>query len=124
MHSLTLRPGQRDVAFGAEHVAVEIGDPLPADLGLIEIADLGLDVRCDAVPIELRITIHDVGRRVVTELAVDADLLELVVERFALAQIVGTPKLSDEVGRTQDPGVLIISLTSASRKPRPPDRTG
>src|SRR3954467_762868 len=124
MHSLTLRPGQRDLAFGAEHVAVEIGDPLPADLGLVEIADLGLDVRCDAVPIELRIAIHDVGRRVVTELAVDADLLELIVERIGFAQIIGIAELSDEVGSAQYRGVLIILLTFASRKPRPLDRTG
>src|SRR6478735_11475197 len=63
---LSLRPGQRDLAFGAEYVAVEIGDPLPADLGLVEIADLGLDVRRDAVPVELRIAVHDVGGRVIT----------------------------------------------------------
>src|SRR3954466_12543321 len=69
--ALFLRPGQRDVTLGAEHVAVEVGDPLPPDLGLVEVADLGLDVRCDAVPIELRIAVHDVGWRIVAELAID-----------------------------------------------------
>src|ERR1700741_2640987 len=100
--ALFLRSGERYLALGAEDVAVEIGDPLPADLGLVEIADLGLDMRRDAVPIELRIAVHNVGRRVVAELSVDADLLEFVVERVGLAQIVGIAELPDEVGGAQD----------------------
>src|SRR5690242_10584797 len=73
-----LRTRQRDVALGAKDIGVEVGDPLPAGRGHVEIAYLGLDVRRDALPIELRIPVDDVGRRVVAELSVDADLLELI----------------------------------------------
>jgi len=52
---LVLRSGQADVALGAEDIAVEVGDPLPAARRDVEIADCGLDMRGHAVPVELRI---------------------------------------------------------------------
>ena len=59
---LLLRARQRDLALGAEDVAVEVGDPLPAARGDVEIADRGLHVGRDAVPVELRIEVDEIGR--------------------------------------------------------------
>jgi hypothetical protein len=58
---LSLRTGQRDLAFGAEHIAVEGADPLAAARRHVEVTDFGLDVRRDAIPIELRVAVDDVG---------------------------------------------------------------
>src|ERR1700761_9487303 len=57
-----LRSRQADVALGAKYVAVEVGDPLPPAGGDVEITDRGLHVRRDAVPVELRVEVHEVGR--------------------------------------------------------------
>src|SRR5260363_277582 len=97
-----LWPRQRDVALGAKHIGIEIGDPLPASGRHVEIADFGLDVRRDAVPIELRVAMDDVGRRIIAELAVDADLLELVVQRIGLADVVRIAELPDEICGADD----------------------
>src|ERR1700760_2618717 len=78
--NLLLWPRQRNLALGTEDVAVEIGDPLPAARGDVEIADRSLHVRRNAVPVELRIEVHDIGGRRIAELAVDPGLLELMVQ--------------------------------------------
>src|ERR1700692_4544257 len=92
-NALPLRPRQRNVAFGAEDVAVEVGDPLAAARGLVEIADFGLDMRRHAFPVELRVAIDDVGGRIIAELAVDADFFELVVEGVGFSEVVGISEL-------------------------------
>src|ERR1700742_787745 len=86
--ALALRARQPDSALGAEDVAVQVGDPLAPAGGHVQVAYLGLDMRGYAVPVELRIAIDDIGRGIVAQLTVDADLFELMVERVGLAQIV------------------------------------
>src|ERR1700728_4909411 len=96
--SSALRPAQAEVALGAEHVAVEVGDPLPSTRGNVEIADGGLDMRGHAVPVELRIEVGKIGGRGITELLVHADFLELVIQRIGFAQIMRIAELADEIG--------------------------
>jgi len=52
-HALALRSGQVHLALG-EDVAVQIGDPLPAAGGEVEIADREPDLRRDIGRVELR----------------------------------------------------------------------
>src|SRR6201996_3188648 len=108
-----LRSRQADIALGAEHVAVEIGDPLPPARGDVEIADRGLYVRRDAVPEELRIEIDEVGRRGIAELAVQAGFLEFVIQRIRLADVMGIAELADQVGGAQQGGFLVAFLVLA-----------
>ena len=57
---------------------------MPAVRRDVEIANGGLNVWRHAVPVELRIFVDDVGGAVVTELAVEPDFFELVIERVQL----------------------------------------
>src|ERR1700736_722008 len=93
--ALPLRPRQRDVAFGAEHVAIEIGDPLPSARRFVEVAYFSLDMRRHAVPVELRIAIDDVGGRIIAKLAIHADFLELMVERVGLPDVIMIADLAE-----------------------------
>ena len=59
--SLPLRPRKRDLAFGAEDIAVEARDPLASARGHVEIANFGLNMGRHAIEVELRVAIDDVG---------------------------------------------------------------
>src|ERR1700685_2273345 len=72
--SLPLRSRKRDVAFGAEDVAIKVRNPLASARGPVEITYFGLDMRRHAVPVELRVAVDDVGGRIIAKLAIDADL--------------------------------------------------
>ena len=111
--SLFLRAAQRDVALGAEHVGVEVGDPLPAVGSDVQIADRGLHVGSDAVPVELWVLVDEIGRRLVAELAVEAGLLEFVVERVGLADVVRIAELPDQIGGRIRPASSSMCSTSA-----------
>src|SRR6266508_2727974 len=120
-----VQPRQADVAFGPKHVAVEVRDPLPAARRHIEITDGGLDARRNAVPVELRIAVDEVRGRAVAELAVQAGLLELVVERVGLAQIVRVAELADEIGGAQQRALLcnlLVLRRNGNREARALDR--
>src|SRR5260370_4265703 len=104
--ALPLRPRQRDVAFGAENVAIQVRNPLASARRHVEVAYFGLDMRRHAVPVELRIAIDDVGGRIVSQLAIDANLFELVVEPVRLPDVFGITELPDEIRRTGDPGLF------------------
>ena len=65
--SLRLWPRKAHLTLGTKYVAVEACN-LTSARGHIEVADSGLDVRRDAVPIELRILIDQVSRRSIVEL--------------------------------------------------------
>src|SRR5262245_24071275 len=102
-----LRSPERDVAFGAKNIGVEIGNPLPAVRRDVEIANGGSNVWRHAVPVELRILVDEVGGVVVAELTVEARFLELVIERVGLAYIVRIVELPDQVGGPQQCGLLV-----------------
>src|SRR5262249_44140875 len=102
-----LRSPERNVAFGAKNIGVEIGNPLPAVRRDVEIAKGRLNVWRHAVPVELRIFVDDVGGTVVAELAVGGGFFELVIERVGLAGVIRVAQLSDQVGGSQQRGLLI-----------------
>src|SRR5580700_7338798 len=96
--SLMLRAGEAEIALGTEYIGVKARDPLPPARGDVEIPDRGLAVRRDALPIELRIKVRDIGRRRVAQLTVQPDFLELLVQRVGLAEVMGIAQLSDQIG--------------------------
>src|SRR6516225_3641023 len=102
-----LRSPERNVAFGAKNIGVEIGNPLPAVRRDVEIAKGRLNVWRHAVPVELRIFVDDIGGAVVAELAVEAGFFELVIERVGLADVMRIAELSDQVGGSQQRGLLV-----------------
>src|SRR5580704_13396994 len=93
-----LRSAQAQVAFGAEDIAIEIGDPLPPARSDVEIADRGLDMRRNAVPVKLRVEIGEIGRRRITKLPIHPDLFELEIQCIGLAQVMRIAELADEIG--------------------------
>src|ERR1700733_13385704 len=73
--------------FGAKDVAVEAVDPPAPARRHVEVADGFRNVRRHLPPVELRILIDQIGRRLIAELSVQADFLEFVIERVGLPQI-------------------------------------
>ena len=92
--TLRLWPRMAQLTLGTKYVAVEARNPLTPARGHIEVADSGLDVRRDVVPIELRILIDQVRRRSIAELPVQTSLFKFVVKRIGL--------FSDSEGRQVD----------------------
>jgi hypothetical protein len=83
---LSLWPRQVHFAFSPKNIAVEVGNPLPAAGGHIEVADRKVDLRRNIGPVELREFIHDIGGRPVAQRLVKPDFLELVKkQRTAIA---------------------------------------
>src|ERR1700682_4538895 len=122
--ALPLRARKRDVAFGAEHVAIQVRNPLASARRPVEVAYFSLDMRCHAVPVELRIAIDDVGGRIIAKLAIHADLLELMVERIGLPDVIRIAELPDEIGCANDRGLLAMLLAFDGRKWGSFDRHG
>src|SRR5215211_492392 len=58
--ALLLWPGEAQVTLGTEHVAIEVRDPLSAARGDIEVANGGLGIRRNGLPIKLRILLHEI----------------------------------------------------------------
>src|SRR4051812_7850677 len=96
-----LRAREAQFTFGSKYVAVEGCYPLAPARGELEITYRGLDLGRDRVPVELRIFVDDVRRRVVTEPLVETDLLEFVEQRIGLLQVAGIAELPDEIGCPQ-----------------------
>jgi hypothetical protein len=55
-------------------------------------------MRRDAVPVELRIEIDEIGGRGIAELPVQACFLEFVIQRVGFADVMGIAELADQVG--------------------------
>src|ERR1700704_2509465 len=89
------------LALGAKDVAVEACNPTTPARRDVEIADGGLDMWRDAVPIKLRIFIHEVRRRFIPELLVQTTLFKFVVKGVGFSQIMRVTKLTDEIGGAQ-----------------------
>jgi hypothetical protein len=66
-----------------EHICIEISDPQFAFLSNAKVAQGALDIRAYDVPIEFCVSLTQVARRLVSELLVQADLLELIKEGIA-----------------------------------------
>src|SRR5260370_38683741 len=108
--ALPLRPRQRDVAFGAENVAIQVRNPLASARRHVEVAYFSLDMRRHAVPVELRIAIDDVGGRIIAMLAIHAVCLELMVERVGLPDVIRIAELANEIRCANDRGLLAMLL--------------
>src|SRR3954467_1445528 len=89
---LRLRSRQAHLALGAKDVAVEAGNPATPARRDVEITDGGLDMWRDAVPIKLRISIHEVRRRFIPELLVQPTLFKFVVKGVGFSQIIRVAK--------------------------------
>src|SRR3954465_13284666 len=89
---LRLRSRQAHLALGAKDIAVEAGDPAPPARRDVEITNGGLDMGRDAVPIELRILVHEISRSFIPELLFQSALLEFVVEGVGFSQIIWVAK--------------------------------
>src|SRR6516225_11015122 len=105
---LALRSAKTEIALGAKYIAIEICNPLPPARGEIEIADCALNVRRDALPVELRIEIGEIRRRSVAELLIHADLFELVIECIRLAQVMRVAELPDQIGPAHQQSLLAL----------------
>ena len=68
------------------------------------------DLRGHILPVELRIFVDDVGRRLVAERLGQADLVEFVEQRIGLAHVVGIAELADQVGGAQQQALLLIEI--------------
>jgi len=73
------------LTLSTKYVAVEARNPPTPTRGNIEVANRGLDVWRDFVPIKLRIFIHDVRRRLIAEPLVQTDLFKFVVKRIGFS---------------------------------------
>ena len=89
--------------LGAEHVAVQVCDPLPARRRHVQVRDRLVQVGRDAAPVEVGIALDQVGRGGVAELAVKADLLELIEQRIGLLQVERVAELPDQVRGLDQP---------------------
>ncbi len=100
-----------------EDVAVELGEPRLALLGVVEMADGVLDVGLDRGPEEARIGFGEIGRALVAARLRDADLGELVEECIQLARIERVGELADQVGRAYQAGlargILVVVVLRA-----------
>ena len=102
-----------------EHVGIEVGDPLLALDGALQVLERIADVGLDRLPEEARVALGEIGRRLVAETLGDPGLGELVVEGVELARIERIGELADQVGRAQQP-----RLGSRSRRGRCPPAPG
>src|SRR5215218_3281551 len=73
--SLSLGAHQSERVLCAEHMAMQVGDPLAPCRGDVQVGNCFLQVGRDTVPVEVGITLDQVCRRGVAELTVEANLL-------------------------------------------------
>src|SRR5262245_56327281 len=106
-HRSQLRTGKVQLTLCPEDVAIEVGYPLTAARRDIEIAYRRLNLRSDVFPIELRIFVNHVCRRIVAERFVQPDFLKFVEQRICLFEIVGITKLTDQIGGAQQQTLLL-----------------
>src|SRR5882672_1663586 len=121
---LTLWPGQIEPALGTKDIAVKTGDPLPPARCDVEVPDGGLDMRRNVVPVKLRISVREIGRRGVAKLPIHSDLFELMVERVRLAQIMRVAELSDEIGSAHQQAFLVPCVVRLRRRGKPREFDG
>ena len=75
---------------------MQIGDPLFSFLGHAEVANGALDIAAHDVPVEFCVALAPVSGCLVSELLVEADLLELIEEGRAPQEAIWVTKLADE----------------------------
>ena len=126
-----LGPGTGAHMLLDEHMRVELGDPLLAFDGALEMLQRRADVGLDHAPEEARIALGEIGGRLEVEPLGDAGLDELVEQRVQLARIVGIGELADQVGGADQAGlgmgvgvVVVLGHREAGQLDRPGDPVG
>src|ERR1700710_472060 len=101
-----LRTRQVQLALRAENIGIKVRYPLASARCDIEIADRRLNLRSDVIPIELRVLVDDVCRRIVAELFVQTDFFKFVEQCICLFEVVGIAELTDKIGSPQQQTLL------------------
>ena len=94
--------------LGAEHVTVQVRDPLPPRGGDVQMRNRFLQMGRDAVPVEIGKALDQVRWRRVTELTVQPDLLELLEQRVGLLEVERIAELPDQIGSLDQPPLPIF----------------
>src|SRR5215213_4646348 len=89
-------------------MAMQVSDPLSPRRGYIEASDRLVEVGRDAGPIKVRKALHEVRGRRIAELAVEPDLLELVVERVRLLEVERIAELADQIRGLDEPPLSVF----------------
>ncbi len=100
-----MRPKPAPRVLDGEDVAVEIGDPLLALDGQLEVAERVSDVGLDVPPEEGRVLLDHVGGAGIAAALGHAGFQELVVERVQASQVERIGELADQVGGAHQPGL-------------------
>lgn len=82
-----------------KHIAIQLGDPLPALHRQLQMTDCGTNVRLDLVPKEVGIPFSEIGWSGVTQLLIDTCLGELMKQCIELAWIKRISQLPNQIGR-------------------------
>src|SRR5262245_19219360 len=103
--SFAVRPHAAAAMLNLEHIAVEVGCPLPALHRQLQIAERVANEGLDLAPKEARVSVGEVGRAGIAETRIAADLLEFMREGIEIAWIERVGELAAEVGRPQQAGL-------------------
>ena len=99
--SFVVRPHSAATVLNLEHVAVEVGNPLPALHRKLQITERVTDKGFDLTPKEARVFVSDVSRAGVTQTRIASDLLKFVEEGIQLSRIERVSELTDEIRSPQ-----------------------
>lgn len=95
--SFVVRPHSAATVLNLEHVAVEVGNPLPALHRKLQITERVVDERFDLTPKEAWVFVSDVSRADVTKTRIASDLLKFVKEGIQFSWVEWVSELTDEV---------------------------
>src|ERR1700733_9514030 len=110
-----LRTRQVQLTLCAENIGIKICYPLASARRDIEVTYRHLDLRCDVIPIELRVLVDDVRGRIVAELFVQTDFFKFVEQCICLFQVVWIAELTDEIGSSQQQTLLFDQVVVRGR---------
>src|SRR5262245_25598213 len=105
-----------------EHIAVEVGNPLPALHRKLQITERVADEGFDLAPKEAWVFVSDVGRVGVTKTRIAADLFKFVKQGIELSWVERVSELADEVRSPQQArlgvglGVVLVLGNRESRQ--------
>src|ERR1700694_1248615 len=102
-----LRATQTLTIFSTRHMGMEVGNPLAAGNGQVQVLDALVEVHRDTVPKEFRIFIDEIGGGRGSELPFHAYFFKFIEKRVYLLCVHWISKLSDQVGCLNQTGQYI-----------------
>ena len=81
----------------SQHIRIHVSDPLFPFLCVAKVVQGTLDVRAHNAPVKLCVAVTQVSGRLIPQLLIEADLLELIEEGRASQQAIGVSELADQV---------------------------